>query len=231
MEHIQMAICIYCETQQSRPCSYTGRTREFYRAMIHALKYVARRCGYALAVHGTLKTDIDLLAVPWRESAASAGYLAEQIRKTIEQIIGTARMRVADQPTPTKKPCGRLAWSFYLQPEGVEGPYVDLSVMPASAQAASTKIISDEKGTHQPCGIIEEGDWRDTIEVGWRKERTEYWLRWTSPDGIYYWWHCSKCHWITEPEQIDMPCFTSKQAAIDAKKFVTKPVKTVTGYQ
>lgn len=122
-----MAICPSCKTQQERPCAYVNRTRECYRAMIAALRHVARRCGYALAVHGSLKTDIDLIAVPWRDSCASSGHLAEEIRKTAEQIIGTARIRECD-PKPTEKPCGRLAWSFYLQPDGIEGPYIDLSV-------------------------------------------------------------------------------------------------------
>jgi hypothetical protein len=101
--------------------------------MMPALRFVAYRCGYALAVHGSLKTDIDLIAVPWRDSAVDAAYTAEQIRLTAERIIGTARVRECD-PNPTQKPCGRLAWSFYLQPEGVEGPYIDLSVMPIVAQ-------------------------------------------------------------------------------------------------
>jgi hypothetical protein len=98
-----------------------------------ALRFVAQRCGYALAVHGSLKTDIDLLAAPWRQTAVSADYLAEQIRLTAESIIGTAQTRAHD-PSPTKKPCGRRAWSFYLQPDGVEGPYIDLSVMPNFGQ-------------------------------------------------------------------------------------------------
>jgi hypothetical protein len=92
-----------------------------------ALRCVARRCGYALAVHGSLRTDIDLLAAPWRESAVDASYLAEEIRKTVEQIWGRAERR---DEKPTEKPYGRLAWSFYLQPIGVAGPYIDLSIVP-----------------------------------------------------------------------------------------------------
>lgn len=124
-----MSTCQICDSKQERPCTYAGRTKEFYDAMMPALKFVARSCGYALAVHGSLKTDIDLIAAPWREHCVSADYLAERIRLTAEMIIGTARVRKCDQK-PTKKPCGRFAYSFYLQPEGVEGPYIDLSVMP-----------------------------------------------------------------------------------------------------
>lgn len=128
-------ICPSCQTRAERPCNFTPRTREFYRALMPALRFVAQRCGYALAVHGSLKTDIDLIAAPWRDHAVSAEYLAGEIQKVTKVIIGTARTRECD-PNPTKKPCGRLAWSFYLQPEGIEGPYIDLSVMPVGEEHA-----------------------------------------------------------------------------------------------
>lgn len=124
-----MSLCDICKGRSERPCSYAARTREYYDALITALRYRAYRCGYALAVHGSLKTDIDLIAVPWRDSAVGQEFLAEEIRALAEQIVGTARVRQGD-PNPTKKPCGRLAWSFYLVPDGMEGPYIDLSVMP-----------------------------------------------------------------------------------------------------
>lgn len=129
-----MSICGVCQAKSERPCAFATRTKEFYDAMMPALRYVAQRCGYALAVHGSLKTDIDLLAAPWREHAVDATYLAEEIRLTAERIIGTACLRECDK-CPEKKPCGRLAWSFYLQPEGVEGPYIDLSVMQSATAA------------------------------------------------------------------------------------------------
>lgn len=124
-----MSICQRCLTREERACSYAARTREYYRVLIAALRYVAYRSGYAIAVHGSLKTDIDLIACPWRDSAVSAGHLAEELRRTAEQIIGIARIREGDTP-PTKKDCGRLAWSFYLTSEDTIGPYIDLSVMP-----------------------------------------------------------------------------------------------------
>lgn len=124
-----MSLCEACHTRSERPCAFSARTREYFDAMIAALRYRAYRCGYAITVHGSLKTDIDLVAVPWRDSAVSAEYLAEEVRLMAESIIGIARKRDADLD-PTKKPCGRLAWSFYLQPEGMEGPYIDLSVFP-----------------------------------------------------------------------------------------------------
>ena len=124
-------ICDNCKIQQSRPCTYTARTREVYKAIMPALRMIARRCGYALTVHGSLKTDIDLVACPWREFAVDAQTLADDIQEAIRVIVGIARIREGDK-CPQEMPCGRLAWSFYVTLEGQEhyGPYIDLSIMP-----------------------------------------------------------------------------------------------------
>ncbi|MGO9289772.1 MAG: hypothetical protein ACLQIJ_13595 [Polyangia bacterium] len=98
---------------------------------------MARRCGYALAQHGSLGFDIDLIAVPWRDSAVNPAHLVEQIRIAAEAIIGICEIRKRDNDhQPEKKPCGRLAWSLYLVPDDPAflGPYLDLSVFPPKAE-------------------------------------------------------------------------------------------------
>ena len=37
----------------------------FYAAMYHGLCDVARAHGYALAIHGTVTSDLDIIACPW----------------------------------------------------------------------------------------------------------------------------------------------------------------------
>ncbi|MCE9566374.1 MAG: hypothetical protein K8U57_30490 [Planctomycetes bacterium] len=108
-----------------------------YKLLIGPLREKARALGYALAVHGTLMRDIDLIACPWTDDAVEAKTLAEELRKVAEKVnpVGVAfckdRMH-ADNPQffddgcPGMKPHGRLAWSFHLG----GGPYIDLSVMP-----------------------------------------------------------------------------------------------------
>lgn len=120
-----MSICILCKRHHERPSPHAHLTREYYEVLIKPLRHVAERCGYALAVHGSLNYDIDLVACPWRDNPIDAASLAETIRKTAEAIIGIAEIRESDK-LPEKKPCGRLGWSFYLG----GGPYIDLSVMP-----------------------------------------------------------------------------------------------------
>lgn len=102
--------------------------REFYLALMPALRFVGERYGYALCVHGSLKRDIDLVAVPWRDSAPDADSLIEALYAATKAVIGLARFRQHDQ-RPELKPHGRKAWSIYLTSFD-DGPYLDISVMP-----------------------------------------------------------------------------------------------------
>lgn len=105
-----------------------------YFRLIGPLRAKARELGYALAVHGTLKRDIDLVAAPWAPEAVEAVVLAEALRATAAEHNGGVAFQTpveADDPwhragMPCHKPHGRLCWSFHLG----GGPYIDLSVMP-----------------------------------------------------------------------------------------------------
>ena len=97
------------------------QTRAYCDAFLPALRIVAESCGYALAVHGSLERDIDLLAAPWRDKEMSAEYLAERLTKVIDSIFKIDRV-----VGPEQKPHGRKAWSIHFCGEH----YIDLSVMP-----------------------------------------------------------------------------------------------------
>jgi len=126
-----VSLCQACQHREPRPTTHAPMTREYYRVLIAPLRHVAYRYGYALGVHGSLGMDIDLIAVPWRDSCPNAASLVEAIRETAEKIIGYCAPRECEKDRlPEKKPCGRLAWSLYLGPEGLDVPYIDISVMP-----------------------------------------------------------------------------------------------------
>ncbi len=98
---------------------------ELLKVLLPALRYVARRCGYALAVHGSLSRDIDLVAVPWRDTAISAESLIEYLRKVVAAVVGI------DDPTAmTILPGYRKAWALHLTMDKGNGPYLDISVTP-----------------------------------------------------------------------------------------------------
>lgn len=88
-----------------------------YIAMLPIIIEVGREYGYAIAVHGSLTRDLDLVASPWAEGAAAAVTLA----KAIALAVGGG-MHAA----PTEKPHGRRAWIIYTSDE----TKIDLSVMP-----------------------------------------------------------------------------------------------------
>jgi hypothetical protein len=120
--------------------------RELYERLIVPLRATARTHGYALAVHGSLARDIDLIAVPWRHDAAAPAVLVEAVRATAEDITGyTAYTRndpKADpcdftRRSPEPKFHGRLAWSIHVKGRRAGGyqTYIDISVMPPYADA------------------------------------------------------------------------------------------------
>lgn len=111
------------------------RRRDPTRALIFAtylasLQQIARECGYALAVHGSMATDLDLIAVPWVPEAVSAEELIERLRASHEGgTFGTINSFDGRPESPEHKPHGRKAWSIYFDP-ACAGPYLDVSVMP-----------------------------------------------------------------------------------------------------
>lgn len=120
--------------------AHRDRCRKLYSLLIVGMREAARRHGYALAVHGSLSYDIDLIACPWSAHACEPRTVAEAIRKVAEAISGTALLsdrdgaanpEYFDNGQPGAKPFGRLVWSFHLG----GGPYIDLSVMPRQEEA------------------------------------------------------------------------------------------------
>lgn len=84
----------------------------------------ARRHGYALAVHGSMERDIDLVAVPWADDAQPAEVVVAEIMDAIARVNGGVAFVTPGVPV-AKKPHGRRAWAIRMG-----GTYVDLSVMP-----------------------------------------------------------------------------------------------------
>ncbi len=98
-------------------------------ALLDPIRMVARHHGYAIAVHGSLARDIDLVAIPWTDHADDADILARSIRGAVAGVLGSAHLH-ADKDGSlnwTEKPHGRKALT--LIHAGFVGE-IDLSVMP-----------------------------------------------------------------------------------------------------
>ena len=123
----------------------------FFACLYAALCDTARSHGYALAIHGTVTTDCDLIAVPWTDTAADAETLMTALMQhigavdyrgllqrecgswaddaKINEMVKCERARNGDARGPLDcavKPHGRKAWNLYME----HGCKVDLSVMP-----------------------------------------------------------------------------------------------------
>ena len=97
-----------------------------YACIYHGLAEVARKYGYALAIHGSVLTDLDLIAVPWTYEAVDAETVMHAIKKHCELCAVNLEEWCVEHPEPTQKPHGRLAWKLHIE----AGGSVDLSVMP-----------------------------------------------------------------------------------------------------
>lgn len=131
----------------------------FFGCLYPGLCDIARLNGYALAIHGSMVTDLDLIACPWTEKAIDAKALMilltehigavdyrgmlkrdcdwandEQIEQMVEGDRKTWRYSVGPDGEELK-PHGRKAWNLYLDC----GVKIDLSVMPKIYETESTK--------------------------------------------------------------------------------------------
>jgi len=113
-----------------------------FAAILPDVIEIAKQCGYAIAVHGSMTHDMDLIAVPWMYNALPTSILIERIREHVKGHIdleGTTIM----SPSPEKKVHGRMAWSIYLRPD-FTGPYIDISVTPRINRETGTVMGIEE---------------------------------------------------------------------------------------
>jgi hypothetical protein len=99
-------------------------------ATLPAIREAAKFQGYAVAVHGSLKRDIDLIAVAWTEQAKPPQELVKAIMGAVGGVLGNCFMLTA----LSDKPHGRLACT--LVHPGFAGE-IDLSVIPPTTPQPS----------------------------------------------------------------------------------------------
>ena len=105
-----------------------------YATILPAMTEAARSCGYALAVHGTMARDLDLVAIPWTEAATDARTVVRAMAEHVARRVGSDLV-IGFQPSGTPRPHGREGFSIPLafDREGRDDAgYVDVSVMPRS---------------------------------------------------------------------------------------------------
>lgn len=89
----------------------------FYAHQYARMLEPARALGWCLALHGSLRRDCDVLAVPWVEGACPAKDLVAALALAVEGFV-------SDGTPDTAKACGRRAWTIHFG-----GPWIDLSTV------------------------------------------------------------------------------------------------------
>lgn len=98
--------------------------RVLLEEILPPIREAARGHGYAVAVHGTLARDIDLIAVAWREHNVSD---PEDLVMSIVGVVAGVTGRCHRMAGSTEKPHGRKAYTL------IHGGFIgeiDLSVIP-----------------------------------------------------------------------------------------------------
>jgi len=99
----------------------------FFLSRLPSIREAAREHGYAIGLHGSLRRDMDLIAVPWRDGASDKDKLAHAIAMA---AVGMTRNGGYQWEA---KPCGRVATSLSCcwtpWPDVPGSGQIDLSVM------------------------------------------------------------------------------------------------------
>lgn len=101
---------------------------DFYISLIPKIRAVGWKNGYAIAIHGSLKRDLDILAIPWTMKVSNTNLLVNEIAI----ICGGALKKEKIQ-----KPHGRVAYNIiFPQHRDILNyplwsvPFIDISIVP-----------------------------------------------------------------------------------------------------
>jgi hypothetical protein len=94
----------------------------FYAAVLNDLRIAAMKCGWALGLHGSLASDMDIMAMPWTEDARPV----EELIQAISDCFTESPWKDEHSIPHYGKPNGRVVytvsiWSdFYLDINVIE---------------------------------------------------------------------------------------------------------------
>lgn len=159
----------------------------WYNKLISPLREFARGKGYAIAVHGSLRRDIDLVAIPWTESSIDP-------QKFVDELLVKFDWILCNGVNPEQKPNGRLAWNICSIRE-FRSTFIDLSITPSlSILSARTEELTKAR---EEITALQETRWSylDALESAWGIIANSYGGDWTngSPD-----WKKSAAKWRDE---------------------------------
>lgn len=99
----------------------TNNKATYYATIWSDLRNAADKCGWALALHGSLAKDMDIMAMPWTEDATDAEGLITKLAEVIGYFPAEVVLKLK-----VKKVRGRVAYAIPISGDGF---YMDISVM------------------------------------------------------------------------------------------------------
>jgi hypothetical protein len=109
-----------------KPSSYAP----MYCVLYPQLSEISRKHGYAMAVHGSLQRDMDLICIPWIDQPSEP-------QMVVDEIVRTFAIKTVGEPDTTHH--GRERWTVSI---AFGECFIDLSFMPRIDAA-----IAQEKAT------------------------------------------------------------------------------------
>lgn len=92
----------------------------FYASMWNDFRQAAMDCGWALGLHGSLASDMDIMAMPWTENATSADEMVERLI----DCFGFSRPAYYEVDK-TSKPNNRVVYTIPIFADF----YIDLNII------------------------------------------------------------------------------------------------------
>jgi len=95
----------------------------FYAAIYGDLRKKALECGWALGLHGSLNSDMDIMAMPWVEDATDADTMIKNLSKCF--CDGFDKVLFEPDKYVNEKPNGRVVYIIPIW----EDFYLDINVI------------------------------------------------------------------------------------------------------
>lgn len=106
---------------KSREHIVTNGKAAFYASIYEDLRKAALDCGWALGLHGSLASDMDIMAMPWTEDAKPVAEMIEALQKCFTDSPFKEQNTVPHHG----KPNGRVVYTMNIWAEF----YLDINVI------------------------------------------------------------------------------------------------------
>lgn len=93
-----------------------------YAALCEDIRNAAMDCGWAVALHGSLSRDMDIMAMPWVENCTDADTMIDTI---IKRCFGDNIISEYGKKVDMTKPHGRVCYLIPIY----DDYYLDISIM------------------------------------------------------------------------------------------------------